>query len=305
MNMELECQGHNPPYRWHQIDTSTLREDDQESMGTKEKWWYRDANGNRWLFKEAREKSGHVRGEDWAECIVHSVAQLLGFPSACVALAVRDDRRGVLVRSVLTPDQMLIHGNELLQEEINVYDPSSRRSNPNYTLANIERVLQPFGSKRADWSAFDMFASYLTLDALTGARDRHHENWAVVAGTERSYLAPSFDHGNALGFTEPDRRIHELLHDESRMERWLENGKSHHIPDKPTLVNVAIEALDRVQPGVREEILNKVQTIDLKALRESVDQIPIQIMSDDQRSFILRIIDGNRRRLLHGYPSSI
>jgi len=55
---------------------------DDEPLGSKEKFWVTDLAGQRWLFKFVRERDGVTRGEDWAECLVHELAQLIGVPTA-------------------------------------------------------------------------------------------------------------------------------------------------------------------------------------------------------------------------------
>ena len=67
------------------------------------------------------------RGEDWAECLVHVVAQNLGLPSVCTSLALRDNKRGVLIHTFLKNGQELEHGNELLAKAIKGYDSSTER----------------------------------------------------------------------------------------------------------------------------------------------------------------------------------
>lgn len=298
MTVHLECQGHHTPYSWRPVDTADLDEDDQEAMGTKEKWWFRDGMYERWLFKEARRKHGQVRGEDWAECLVHSVARLLEIPSACVALGVREGRRGVLVRSVVPSDQRLVHGNELLRDEIDIYDSTKRRSNPNYTLTNIREVLAPYSSGVGNWSAFEMFSSYLTLDALTAARDRHHENWAILAGAGTSTLAPSFDHGNALGFTEPAEKVVKIIEHQETIEHWVQRGRSHHIPGNPALVSVAADALAMVRDEVRLSIVTRLEDFDFNALQSAIESMPREILSVAQGIFVTGILKANRRRLI-------
>lgn len=76
---------HNPP-TWDAIDVAdwAAEETDDEPMSTKEKFWVTDQNDHPWLFKFAREHHGVVRGEDWAEWIVHHLAELIGIPTATV-----------------------------------------------------------------------------------------------------------------------------------------------------------------------------------------------------------------------------
>ena len=67
--MSFHCQG-CPPYDWVPVDVSSFNIDGDEQMGTKEKFWLRSQEKDeRWLWKQARNKDGFTRGEDWAECL--------------------------------------------------------------------------------------------------------------------------------------------------------------------------------------------------------------------------------------------
>lgn len=57
---------------WAQVDVRHWESaETEESMGTKEKFWVHDPDGHKWLFKYARVRDDVVRGEDWAEWVVH------------------------------------------------------------------------------------------------------------------------------------------------------------------------------------------------------------------------------------------
>lgn len=201
-----------PPHLWRAVDPvaegwETVGE---EPMGSKEKHWVHDPDGWPWLLKFARQKADGVRGEDWAECVVHALAGLIGVPTACVRPAVCSGRRAVLSRAVQTPDERLEHGNELLARHDASYQKAELRENAGYTVAAVQRALEGVDAPNAataPWGGFGVWAGYLVLDAWVAGRDRHHENWAVARGPDRVRLAPSFDHGNALGFAEPERRV--------------------------------------------------------------------------------------------------
>ncbi len=216
--MQLRCQGF-PPYDWTPLDVSSLPEDGEEQIGTKDKFWVcNDEGTERWLWKQARSKGGTPRGEDWAECLVHVIAQLLGLPSPCVSLATRKDERGVLIRNLLGDGQELEHGNEVLAKHIKGYDSSTKREYPLYTVSNIRYALQEIAGPPpySSWTAFDVISGYLMLDALVSGCDRHHTNWGIIKTADKSssILAPTFDHGNALGFTVPENKVQKLLDNE-------------------------------------------------------------------------------------------
>ncbi|MBO1030261.1 MULTISPECIES: hypothetical protein [Propionibacteriaceae] len=273
-------------------------------MGKKEKLWFEalgegEDQATLWLFKQVRDEGGLIRGEDWAEGLVHVLAQLLGIRSACVALAERVGGRGVLVRNILDDGESLAHGNELMAVAVEGYDSAKLRLNSQYTLPNIRQGLSGYRGGDDRRTAFDELAGYLMLDALVAGRDRHHTNWAVklsVDGPGR--LAPSFDHGNALGFAEPEAHVVALLTDEARLASWVRRGKSQHMPARPTLVSVAVDALRAAGPSASLDLMERLEDVSLETFGEAVEAMPLHIMSEAHRRFSVRIVETNRRRLL-------
>lgn len=295
----IACQA-SPPYDWTPLAIEEPANYADEQMGTKEKFWFSAPDGRRWLFKFARHHE-EVNGADWAEVLVHVIANGLGLPSACVRLATYKGERGILVRSVLAEGDELEHGNELLAGTVTGYDRARPRQNPLYSLENIEVALREVGSVDPHhWeSGFEQLAGYLMLDALVAARDRHHENWAVVvAHSGERTLAPTFDHGNALGFAERPDRVRVLAEDDQRLDTWVRRGRSHHFAGKPSLVDVAAAGLRMCSATSRDGMLQRLEAFDPAELVEVASRLPNHVMSVDQRSLVFRIVDVNRRRLL-------
>jgi hypothetical protein len=282
-----------------------------EPMGTKEKFWVRLPDDDRlWLFKLARESNELVRGEDWAEWIVHQLATLIGVPSAEIHPALWDEQRGIISRSMLSGlTEELVHGNSVLFGHNPRYDQQALRENPGYTPAAVRDALTGVSSpasapELAAFSGYDVWAGYLLLDAWTAGRDRHHQNWALIrVGTERR-LAPSFDHGNALGFAETDEARQRLLDDESKFARWLARGKSHHFAGRPSLVDLAIEALGLATPEAAEYWIERLNAVDEHAVKDVVEAVPENVMSALASRFVVRLLGANRRRVLDGYRAS-
>jgi len=283
-------------------------EREEEPMGTKEKFWFTPSGDDRpWLFKLARERDGMVRGEDWAEWIVHHLSTLLGVPTATVRPAIWGEQRGIVSRSILRgPGDELVHGNSVLFGHDPSYDQQAQRENPGYKVATVRSaltgVLSPEGEEALrDLDGFDVWAGYLMLDAWTAGRDRHHQNWALVRASAERRLAPSFDHGNALGFAETDKHRSALLSSDSRMGRWLDRGTSHHFAGRPSLVDLAVESIRLASTSAAAHWIARLEAVDQNAVSDIVHAVPEGIMSDVTRTFIIRLLDANRRRVLDGY----
>ena len=212
-------------------------------------------------------------------------SESLPLPAAEARFAAWDGVPGVISRSVGEP---LIHGNELLSIRDAGYQRNQVGHVPGYDLDAIAEVLSDYAGSEPGMAAFDSFAGYLVFDALIGNTDRHHENWAVLEPSHA--LAPSYDHGASLGFNvRLDRRLD--------VEAVAERGHARHFPDKPSLVALARQALERVDGPVRERWLARVEDLNLDAVRDVTAGIPGGWMSEGARTFVVDFIAANRRRL--------
>lgn len=187
----------------------------QEDMGTKPKFWFRHPDLGKCLFKQARPNTG----EDWSEKIAAELAQLLGLPHAQQELATWDDRPGTISKLMMSDDDYLIHGNDILAGIVSNYPRDKRYNVSEHTLDLVlQAISNPDVQKPLGWdapdginTALDTFIGYLLLDAWIGNGDRHHENWGFIETINRgTYLSPTYDHASCLG--------RELL-DEKRQER--------------------------------------------------------------------------------------
>lgn len=290
---------------WHSVDIEQWDSDEtEEQLGTKEKYWVRDPDGDSWLFKYARVRDGEVRGEDWAEWLAHQLGVLIGVPTVEIRPASRSEKRGIVSRSVVPPGCRLELGNELLRRVDLDYDPNVRRENHRYTpeavLRCLDGVLPPEG-RDLDWcTAFDVWCGYLLLDAWVSGRDRHHENWAAVTGEAQRWLYPSYDHGNCLGFQVTGAKRRACVEDPDQLVMWARRGRSHHFAGKPRLVSVAQEALALAAPAARSHWRSRLTAVDRTTLVALVQLVPAEIMSDAARSFCVELLTLNQRRVLDG-----
>ncbi|MGN7949200.1 hypothetical protein ACTJKH_10680 [Microbacterium sp. 22215] len=302
------------PHRWDplQLGESDLDEHDpEEQMGSKEKNWVRiESDDRRWLVKVARvdDRDGTVSGEDWAEWLVQHIAGSIGVPTALVRPAFFEGHRATASRSMLRDElDRLIHGNELLSARFPDYDQSIRGENPGYKLSAVRDAIDGIPGPpdlHLPLTAFDTIAGYLMCDALVAGRDRHHENWGVIRRGDERWLAPSFDHGNALGFQERDTRRLNLLTDREFFERWVRRGTSQHFVGRPTLVDLAIAALGMSSPAARGFWMDRLSDFQPENVSDQLDNVPHDVMSEVSRRFVVSLLDTNRRRLLDGYQAA-
>lgn len=285
-----------------------------EQMGTKEKYWVHIPDDDReWLVKlpQIDTRDGTVAGEDWAEWTVQHLAAVLGLPAAIVRPATFQGRCASVSRNMLADEsERLIHGNELLSATFPDYDQSLPGENPGYTPEAVRTALESVGPPLeapalADFTAYDVWAGYLLMDAWVAGQDRHHENWGLIQrGAAGRYLAPSFDHGNALGFQERDERRSRMLDDEAQFLRWINRGSSRYFAGKPTLVDLALGARHLAAPEAAAYWIARLEEAGDDPARSILAVIPEERMSEVTRMFVVRLLAANRRRLLDGYAST-
>lgn len=100
---------------------------ENETMGSKPKFWFEHDQLRLCLFKQVRSNLG----EDWAEKVAAELCELLGLPHAVYELArTWEGNRGVS-RYFLPEGGTLVHGNEILTPTV-----------PNYPTSGIYKVLQ-------------------------------------------------------------------------------------------------------------------------------------------------------------------
>jgi hypothetical protein len=252
---------------------------EREPGGDESKRWFIPPEaspyaGREWLFKPRRTKElllskerqqrGDapdilVRGDDWAEKISFEVARLISLPAATTELALsmqlsdNQSVRGSISQDVRPSGWVLSAGASRLEEFDDAFDADTGHG---HTLEAIEQALAGLGgppeTAYESWSAFDVFAGYLALDAWIVNTDRHAYNWALVqapSGVMR--LAHSFDHGSALG-SGYGETVHARALEEG-IDVWCRRGKASRFPDSGpvTLVELALQALQAASPSAR------------------------------------------------------
>lgn len=281
-----------------------------ETSGVEEKYWLQaPGSSTRWLFKTITVKDGQVYGEDWAEKAVSELARLVGVPCARIELAVLRGRAGCISADLRPASHELQHGQVLLEVcGAPGYVHGTGRVHPGHTLENIRTSLAgalppPDCQLPFDGTAYDVFASYVLLDAWVANRDRHDNNWAVLRpvlepdGSLR--LCGSYDHASSLGFNLTDQERTRRLADRT-VEAWCRRGTAWRFDYErgTTLVQLAARALRLASPDAQCYWFERLRNVSEDRVRDVVARVPR--MSDPARTFAETVLDVNRRRVLHG-----
>ncbi len=288
-----------------------------EQMGTKTKFWYRDEQDQKTLFKEGRPDTG----ENWAEKVCCELCRLLGLPHAEYDLAVwespTETKNGVITPSFVPeePGARLVLGNELLAKFVDNYERNKRYRASQHTIRIVmEAASIPFVRLPIGWTAppeirdaAGLFTGYLLLDALVGNQDRHHENWGIifVPEQERVFFSPTFDHASSLGRNEQDPTRREMLMTKDRgrsVKAYVGRAKSafYATPSspKPLMTLEAFEESAKIQPDAARFWVARLAGIDSQKYREILDEIPDQEISAPARDFAYRMLELNAERIL-------
>lgn len=283
-----------------------------EQVGTKTKFWYRDEQGKKVLFKEGRPDTG----ENWAEKVCCELCRLLCLPHAEYDLAVwKGTRKGVITPSFV-PDESgarLVLGNELLSKIVDNYEKNKRYRASQHAIRIVMAAASlPFVKLPIGWpsppeikNVAGLFTGYLLLDALVGNQDRHHENWGIIFLPEQDFfLAPTFDHASSLGRNELDSTREEMLttRDKGRsIESYVERAKSalFSTPSslKPLTTLGAFEAAAKISPEAARYWVEKLAGIDPRDYLAVLKDIPDQEITEAARKFAFRMLELNSARI--------
>lgn len=301
---------------------------ESEPGGDEAKRWFiapsSSTYAGHWLFKPHRVKTLPlskerqrrndepdvlVRGEDWAEKISYELAKLLDIPAAITEIATviqpdtQEHIRGSMSRDIRPSNWVLNPGAALLAENEATFDAQSCHG---HTLTAIYKALEglrgPIESDYADWMAFDVFASYLLLDAWIANTDRHAHNWGVLQNPSDGSLClgPSFDHGSALASGDGDN-VRARHASEETIEHWCNRGQTKRFNGGQAinLVDIAAKALSLCKAETQQYWLTKITGVDLDACFDIVDAVPY--LSEPTRIFLKVTLKINRKRLCDAF----
>lgn len=288
-----------------------------EQMGTKFKFWYQDEKMGLALFKEGRPGTG----ENWAEKIAAELAQLLGIPHAHYELAEWRVKQGVVTKNFVPERGRLIHGNELVGGKVTVgndnaqvrfYEQRSHIASRvfQFLKLNADSVSPPQGFEPFDGvnSALGVFVGYLLFDVWISNQDRHAENWGEIRTESGIYLAPSYDHGSSLGRQETDERRMVMMTTKdmgSSIAAYVKRAKSSMYPNASADVKaksyLGIELFEiacRIDAAAGLAWRTRLEAISKECVRDVIDRIPTNHMSDIAKNFTEKLLELNIARLL-------
>lgn len=282
-----------------------------EQLGSKEKFWFRHNDGERWLFKYSRLNTG----EHWAEKVASEVAERLQLPHARVELATFEGHWGSIALDFTQDGRHdLVHGNELLTEldpqypSGDTYHVSAHTVDAVFDVLTQSFVAAPGSASLPDWlGAFDLFIGYLLLDAVIGNTDRHHENWGVLSTStqpRKVELAPTFDHASSLGreLTDTGRtRKYGTARGAYRVDRYLDKARSalFETPSsaRPLRTLEAFRKAASLSPAAGQYWIGRLRE-SFDELRSVLECVPRDVITPTSREFAYQLLRLGAERLL-------
>lgn len=294
----------------YNIETITSR-DEIEQLGTKEKFWFYDKDDIKKLFKIGRPKTG----EDWSEKVSYEIGKLLELPCAIYEFSKWNDKQGTISTSFVPEGMRLVHGNELL---VIVYDKEYPRDQ-RYHLSDykLSIVLNLIENELEDLKLplgyiddfikkpIDLFIGYLIFDCWIANQDRHHENWAILVDTKevKWYFAPTYDHAAGLGCkVSPEKAMKRLTTNDENycVKKFVTRAKSPFYSDENKQLKTieVVEILVDKYPTTVCYWIDKIEQIEIDAIRLILDKVPNDFIDDNSKQFAQQILHENRIRLL-------
>ncbi len=280
-----------------------------EQLGTKRKFWFRAADGVRYLFKEGRPTTG----ENWAEKVSCEIAQRLVIPHASYDLATWKGLKGVATKTLVPYGARMVFANELLARVVKEYDLTVYRPRQ-YTITVAHAIVRSSvvnGPINYTWpiegsQGAGVFVGYLMLDALVSNQDRHHENWGLILTADRRInLSPTYDHAASLGRNESDdarRRRLTTTDQGGNVAKYCNRSKSAFYLTPGSQVSMstmdAFAEIAKIEPAAAKYWLGRLAAVTDEDFENIFAQIPAPWISIDATNFALKMLEINRTGLL-------
>ena len=292
---------------------------DEPGGASKKHWIYNLDDDGAWLFKAVRVHENGTRStSDLSEALSCRIAQAIGLPTATYELAQVQGEEGSISRDIALDGFELDEGWKWIRSTHGLLMPSMLRGtldtppkpSPDYSYQNLHECLTPlappFGHDDAK-DGYTLFCGYLLLDAIIANTDRHEANWAVYrapSGSEHSdMLAPTFDHGAALGQQLQEGTKTALLTDNKRLATWCARGRASRFARGPngenvSLVEYFVRASQLADHGAIQTWINAVESnLSSNSLQSWVSSEAG--MSEVSVTFAVKVVEENVRRVLN------
>ena len=281
--------------------------DEIEQLGTKEKFWFYDSDGLKKLFKVGRPNTG----ENWSEKVAFELAKLLNIPCARYEFAKWHDKLGTISTSFT--DDYLVHANEILASYDENYHKNSTYHATDYKLEYVlnlvDTLLNPLDLPIDNIESneverpIDLFIGYLIFDFWIANLDRHHENWGIILGENQLKFAPTYDHAAGLGskVSKDEAKKRLITKDKNyTIKKFVTKAKSPFYSQESRQLKT-IEVVEIIVKKYQKSScywIEKIASLEKDKFNEILEAVPNIFMDEIQKSFVLGLLDENKKRLV-------
>jgi hypothetical protein len=281
------------------IDASLWKRDiKSQASGTRTKFWLLEPgadpeNTTKYLFKIPTEGTGG----HWAEFVASKVGAELGLHTAEVELATYEGTIGTISKNFRSKTEELYEGGDLFLAR---FEDFNRNSLTYYELPHIIELLKAYDLEKE-------FVALPVFDALIANNDRHCDNWGVLSGLNGLRMAPIYDNGSSLGFNEVAEKKQKMLTDNHMIAGFCNRGKpSIGLPDRKRPKH--FELLSFLHSHFSKELELEMERLNLLnegRLLSIIKDIPIDIMSELDKKWVIRLLLYRKNWILNWYEGSV
>ncbi|MWC26945.1 HipA domain-containing protein [Paenibacillus sp. MMS18-CY102] len=314
------------------IDLSTWEiEEVLNASGSKEKRWYRKPQDNNLaLFKlpisltsssSIGESADDLTGEMWSEKISSEIGKVIGIDTHLVDIgyieandeslayygarseAIYDGKiYGAVCYSFLTEgEDILIEGADMIME----FDPTYARKKLQgesevYSYQLLSRLFEKHDMTN---NLYDM----IVFDTLIGNTDRHQDNFGIILNQKNGYItfSPLYDNSSSLGREISNKSATLMMKDSQMFNAYVHGKKSASLIRWGTIhkFEKRINTLDlflkiyTLDPVIKTH-LTKITLLTDKILYDIIFRIPHEVMSDQKKAFVFKLISYRRDYLI-------
>lgn len=258
------------------------KELDHYKKGRKEKHWL-EKDGVKYLFK-----TGASNYEVWAELFASEIGKQCGFNVAEYDLAFYQGQYGVVTKSFLKNNELIISGESIIK----FYKTITLENNMTDEIGNynsIENILMAMGLFCGLNNCIDVLDDLVKMwcfDGLLMESDRNETNWSIIQNGNQYRLAPIYD---CSTMARMNNNIRDLLNgtrsygDIARMIDNITYQLTFHKDDETNTFLPYFEEFCRKYAEKSDEIMKAFQKIDISKAIETIENRINTGITDEQR----------------------
>lgn len=219
------------------------------------------------------------------------MGKLLGLNMMNVQFAKKNDTYGVIMENFVLNGHELQDGGSLLTKTV----PNFRVNSLDfYTINNVMNEIAQFNMEKC-------FIELCLFDFLIASTDRHCENWGIIHNMGEYHFATIFDNGDALGFNVTNEKLELYKTNQKAFEAFTNRAKTlFEINGKSNAkAKVLLNYLCNLHKEIIAEVIAEFATLNYNEVLVIINQVPEELMSKDQKDWVMRLIKYRHNWLIN------